>query len=337
VSTRLRTILLLIGLAVSVVLTYLALRDIDFGAFLDALAEGDPVWFAASFGVFVAAYAVRVARWWVLFDVGARPPVKALVRALLVGDFLTSLLPVLRLGELARVVVLHREAQTPRSVGLGTVVTERVQDSVALLLLLFVAVPFAPAVSWLRGATLLLAVIAVAVLITVVALRRYGSRPLSFLLRPLARLPGFSPARTELAAAGIVRGLSGLRNPRVALAAFALSVLSWLGIGLSYALALRGVGLELGLDAGILVAVATTFSLLLPSLPASIGIFEAAALVAVEPYGVDDAQALSGAVVIHVMTFLPFLILGPLALRGHAVSVRREELRAAESGSVRSA
>jgi glycosyltransferase 2 family protein len=332
VRPPLRAVLVLAGLAASVVLTYLALRDIDFGAFLDALADGDPVWFAASFAVFVAAYAVRVARWRVLFEVGERPPVRALVRALLVGDFLTSLLPVLRLGELARVVVLHREARTPRSVGLGTVVTERVQDSVALLLLLFVAVPFAPPVSWLRGATLLLAVIAAGLLVTLVVLRLYGSRPLSFVLRPLASLPGFSRARTELAAAGILRGLSGLRNARVAFASFPLTVLSWLGFSLSFTLVLRGVGIELGLDAGILVAVATTFSLLLPSLPASIGLFEAAALVALEPYGVDEAQALSGAVVIHVLTFVPFLVAGPLALRRHAVIVRREDLRAADSG-----
>lgn len=333
---RLRAVLLLAGLAASVVLTYLALRDIDFGAFLDALADGDPLWFAASLLVFAAAYVVRVARWWVLFEAGERPPFRALVRALLVGDFLTSLMPVLRLGELARVVVLHREAYTPRSVGLGTVVTERVQDSAALLALLFAAVPFAPAVSWLRGATLLLAVLAAGLLVTLLVLWRFGSRPFSFALRPLARLPGFTPARTELAAAGILRGLLGLRNARVALAAFALSTLFWLGAALSFTLALRGVGLELGLDAGILVAVATTFSHLLPSLAASVGIFEAAALVALEPYGVDQAQALSGAVVIHVLTFVPFLIVGPLALRGHAASVRREELRAAESGSVRS-
>ena len=334
---RLRAVLLLVGLAVSIALTYLALKDIDFRAFLDALRDGDPVWFLASFVVFAAAYGVRIVRWWVLFEPGERPPVRALVRALLVGDFLTSLLPVLRLGELARVIVLHREAQTPRSVGLGTVVTERVQDSVALLLLLFVAVPFAPPVSWLRGATLLLGVLAAGLVFTLVTLRLYGSRLLGFLLRPLAGLPGFSRARTELAAAGILRGLSGLRNVRMALASFSLTVLYWLGFALSFTLALRCVGLELGLDAGILVAVATTFSLLLPSLPASVGLFEAAALVALEPYGVDDARALSGAVVIHVLTFVPFLILGPLALRGHAAIVRREELRAAESGTVRSA
>jgi glycosyltransferase 2 family protein len=257
-----------------------------------------------------------------LFEKEARPPVRALVRALVVGEFLTSLLPVFRPGDIARVLILHRDAGTPRSVTLGTVVTERVQDAIALLLLLFVAVPFAPPVTWLRGATVLLAVLAAGLLVTLVILWRFGSRPLRFALRPLAALPGFSAARTDIAAAGILRGLSGLRSAHVALSAFALGVLAWLGVALSFTLALRGVGLDLGLDAGILVAVATTFSLLLPALPASVGIFEAAALVALEPYGVDDARALSGAVVIHVLSFVPFLVLGPLALRGRLGAVR---------------
>ncbi len=332
VLSRLRPVLLLAGFALSIVLTYFALRDIDFDAFLDALADGDPVWFVGSFAVFAAAYVVRVMRWWLLFDPGTRPPIGALVRAILIGDFLTSLLPVLRLGEIARVVVLHREVRTPRSVALGTIVTERLQDLVALLLLLFAAVPFAPPVSWLRGATLLLAVLVAGLVVTLWALARFGTRPLSFLLRPLARLPGFSRARTEFVAKGIVRGLAGLRTTRLALASFSLALLVWLAVALSYTLALRGVGLELGLEAGILVAVATTFSLLLPALPASVGIFEAATIVALEPYGVSEAQALAAAVVIHVLTFVPVMLLGALALRGHVMIIRRAQASGAPDG-----
>jgi glycosyltransferase 2 family protein len=325
---------LLAGLAVSIVLTYLAFRDVDFDAFVDALREGDPVWYVASLVVLAAAYAVRVLRWWVLFAPNARPRLGPLLRALFVGDFLTSLMPVLRVGELARVVILHRETQTSRAVAFGTVVTERLQDLLTLLVLLIVAVPFAPPVSWLRGAAVLLAVLVLGLVVMLVVLGRFGSRPLQFALRPLRRLPGFSEMRTELAAEGLVSGLAGLRNVRLALVSFALTVLYWLGFALSFAFALRGVGIEFALDAGILVTVATAFSLLLPSLPASVGIFEAATLVALRPYGVADAQALSGAVVIHVLSFVPFLLIGPLAIRGHAGAVRREQRRAAESGSL---
>jgi uncharacterized membrane protein YbhN (UPF0104 family) len=85
VPTRLRTGLLLLALAASIVVTCLALRGIDFGAFFDALAESGLVWFTAFFAILVVAHGVRVARWWVLFDARERPPVRVLVRALLVG------------------------------------------------------------------------------------------------------------------------------------------------------------------------------------------------------------------------------------------------------------
>lgn len=321
-ARRLRPILLLAGLGASAVLTYLALRDVDFDGFVDALGGGDPMWLGASFLVFVGAYALRIVRWRLLFEPSRRPPLRSLVRPVLAGEFFTSLLPALRLGELARVVLLHRATRIPRADALGTVVAERVHDVAALLVLLFLAVPFVPPVTWLRGAAVMLALVASVILLAVVSLNRFGSRPIGFLLRPLALVPGFSRARTELAAAGVLRGLGGLQTPRVALTAFGLSVLSWCGIALSFVLALRVVGIEVGLAAGILVAVATSFSLLLPSLPASVGIFEAAVLVALAPYDVNDARALSGAVVIHVMSFVPFLVAGPLALRGHAVRVR---------------
>ncbi|MDQ3778870.1 MAG: flippase-like domain-containing protein [Actinomycetota bacterium] len=314
-ARRLRAASLLAGLAASLGLTYLALRDVDFGRFRGAVADGDVRWYAASLAVFAAAYALRAARWRLLFAPGTRPPIRPLVWALIAGEFVTSLLPAVRPGEVARVVVLHRNARTPRSAALGTVVTERIHDAAALLVLFFAATPFAPEVTWLRAAAIALAALAVAAVATLVLVRRFGHRPVAFVLRPFARLPGFSRARTDLAAGGVVRGLSGLTDARSAAAAFSLSLASWFAIALSFTLALRGAQLDVGLAAGILVAVATTFSLLLPSLPAAVGLFEAAALVALEPFGVDESRALSGAVVIHVLSFGPFLVAGPLALR----------------------
>jgi uncharacterized protein (TIRG00374 family) len=303
----------------SLALTYFALRDIDFSTFLNALGAGHPAWLGASLAAFAAAYGVRVVRWSILFEPATRPRPTALVRALVAGEFFTSLLPVLRLGEVARVIVLHRAARTPRADAAGTVVAERTHDAAALLFLLFLAVPFAPAVTWLRAAAIFIALLAAGSLVGLLVLKKFGSRPIGLLLRPLAWMPGLSRAHTDRAAEGVLRGLRGLRSLRVASAAFVLSALFWCGVALSYLLALRVVEIHVGLDAGIIVAVATTFSLLLPSLPASVGIFEAAALVGLKPYGVGGAHALSGAVVIHVLTFVPFLVVGPFALRGHVL------------------
>ena len=320
-APRLRLVVLAGGLAVSLGLTYLALRDIDFSRFWRALTNGDAEWLAPALFVFALAYAVRVLRWSILFAPETRPRVRPLVRALLAGEFFTSLLPVARLGDVARIAVLYRAAGTSRAETAGTIIAERTYDAAALLLLLLVAIPFAPPVTWLRAAALALAAVGLGLVVALVVLNVFGSRPIGFVLRPLGRLSGFSRARTDLMAARILRGLRGLRRPRVASAAFALSAVSWLSVAFSYTLAMRVVDLHVGLEAGIAVALATTFSLLIPGLPASVGLFEAATIVALKPFGVGAARALSAGVVIHVFTFVPFLVLGPVAL--HGVVLRR--------------
>jgi uncharacterized membrane protein YbhN (UPF0104 family) len=46
----------------------------------------------------------------------------------------------------------------------------------------------------------------------------------------------------------------------------------------------------------------------IPSLPAGIGVYEAATLLALSAYGVDDSRALSFAVVLHGVNFFPYLL-----------------------------
>ena len=307
-------------------LTYLALRGIDFSRFWHALTHRHPEWLAPAFGVFALAYAIRLLRWSILFAAESRPRSRPLVRALLAGEFFTSLVPVARLGDVARIVVLYRAAGTSRAETAGTIVAERTYDAATLLVLLFVAVPFAPPVTWLRAAALALAAVGLAFAVALVVLKGFGSRPIGFVLRPLGHLSGFSRDRTDLAAARFLRGLHGLQRPRVAASAFALGAGCWLCVAATYTLAMRVVDVHLGLDAGIVVAVATTFSLLVPGLPASVGLFEAATVVALKPFGVGAARALSAGVVIHVLTFAPFLVLGPVALRGVVLPGGRDVL-----------
>lgn len=52
-----------------------------------------------------------------------------------------------------------------------------------------------------------------------------------------------------------------------------------------------------------------------PSAPAAVGVFEAATLIALTSYGANRSVALSYAIVLHLVNFVPYLVLGPLALR----------------------
>jgi uncharacterized protein (TIRG00374 family) len=319
---RSRVPLLLAGLLLSVFFTYLAFRDVDWGIFWDGLRTSDYGWLVPALVALALSTWVRAVRWRLLFRVDSRPPVAATTRALIVGQFFNGILPA-RAGEAARIVVLNQETGTSRAETLGTAVAERIADLLILLLLLFVTLPFFPEVSWLRAAAVLTLVLLAMLTMSSVVLRRFGHRPLRFLLRPLTRIPGVQHERTELVASKLVAGLHMLERPERAGPVAALTTVSWLLIALSYWFTLLAFEPDLGFDAAILVLVTTALSMVIPSLPASVGVFEAAVLIALRPYGVEDSRALSYAVVLHALTVFPYIAAGYVVLHGHTRRLRR--------------
>lgn len=315
-----RPLLAVIGLAVTVGCMYLALRGVEFDDAVQAFQDSDLVWLIPALPVFAAAIVLRGVRWWALYDAELRPPLRAVMYGLLVGYFFNNILPA-RAGEAARVIALNNRTRTPLGEIVGTVVVERVFDLLALLLLLLCAYPWLPEISWLRNAAILGGVVTAALAVVIVLIVRYDARAVHWLLSPLRRIrrPGFAE-RVEAAAINATRGLVALRNPVIALRGFVLTIASWFVLALSYWILMEAFHLSLPLDAAILVTVAINLSLVLPSSPAALGVFEAATIIALNAFGVPHAEALSYALVLHVLNLVPFLIigaalLGPSALR----------------------
>jgi uncharacterized membrane protein YbhN (UPF0104 family) len=293
-------VLLLVGAAVSIVLVYLAVRSLDVDTFEDTVRDSSPIWFVPALAALAVSVVVRVVRWRYLFEPAVRPPARAATNALLAGEFFNSIVP-LRGGDVARVVVLHRDTGTSRVETGATVLAERLLDTIVLLLLVFASLPFAPEVTWLRTALFVFAGAAGALLIAVVVLRFLDSRR-------------FAAGRAASVAVRALAGVRALRSLRAGSLALALTVVTWLAVAAACWFVLQAVHLELGYEAGILVAAATTFALVIPSAAASVGVFEAAVLVALRPYGVPESPALAYAVVLHVVTFAPFILAGLFVL-----------------------
>jgi uncharacterized protein (TIRG00374 family) len=316
----LRPLLAAAGLAVTVACMYLAVRGVALDDALDALADSDLLWLVPALPVFALAIALRALRWWSLFAAAERPPLRSITYALLIGYFFNNILPA-RAGEAARVIALHRRAATPRAEAVGTVVVERLFDVLALLIVLFASYPWLPEISWLRAAAVFGAVVVTVLLALVVVIVRYDERAVHWLLSPLRRVKRAGVAeRLEAAAVNATRGLVALRNPRIALRGMALTIASWTTLGMSYWVLTLGFHLDLPLVAGLLVTVAINLSLVLPSSPAALGVFEAATVIALRAFDVPQAEALSYALVLHLLNLVPFLLigaalLGPEALR----------------------
>jgi glycosyltransferase 2 family protein len=316
-NARSRLLINALTVAVTVVFSYIALSGIDLSEVWRALRSSNYLWLIPALVAFGLGNAARGLRWRSLFAPGRRPPPGPVLNATMIGYFYNSILPA-RAGEAARVLVLNQRTSTPAVEIVGTVVIERLYDVIAILVIFFAAEPWLPHVSWFGAAALAAIVLAALIVAAVIVLAVYGDRPLRLLLRPLGRFSLFSGERLERTIDELNHGLSGLRHGTVALEAFLWTILAWMLTALCAYLVSLAFHLHLPFACGVLVVVAVGLSMILPSPPGAIGVFEGAALIALKAYGVPHSEALPYALVLHAVNFVPYLIVGALLLHHNA-------------------
>jgi uncharacterized protein (TIRG00374 family) len=303
------------GLGISALFAYLAVRHVDFQNVWRGLRASNYWWLLPALAALAVAILLKAVRWRYMFTRETRPPTPPVAAALLIGYFFNSVLPA-RAGEAARVLTLNRRAGTSVAEASATVVLERAYDVLCLLVLLFFALPWLPSISWLHAAAALGIIVATGLGASIVVLAVWGIRPIHFALRPLRRLPFLDGDRIEHIGDRIGQGLAAVRQPRLVASALALTTIGWLALALSAWFVMRGFHLGLPFAAALLVVVATNVAQILPSSPAAVGVFEAATLVALRAYHVSDSRALSYALVLHALNFFPYIVAGPVLLRG---------------------
>jgi hypothetical protein len=321
---RVRRTVIWVGLLVSVAFAYLAVRDAHVDEVWSALKSSDYEWLVPAFAAMTGAFFVRALRWQMLFASARRPSFRRTASALYVGYLFNNILPA-RAGEAARVLALNRRAHTPIAEASGTVVVERTLDLLSLLLLLFVTLPWLPELSWIVAAGYFAGALLVAVATAVIALAVFRERPFAFAARQLGRLPLFSGGYLHDAPGNLLHGLLGLRRISTALLGFALTTVSWLVLGVGFWLVTIAFDLDVSFLAGLLVVIAVGLSMVLPSSPAALGVFEGATVLVLSAYGIPDSEAVSYALVLHALNALPFIVLAPLLLRPYRTAVSADE------------
>jgi glycosyltransferase 2 family protein len=306
-----------VALAATVAFSVVALSGVHLARVWGAISSSDGRWLIPAVLTLAIATVMRVERWRILFSPATRPPFGAVTEALLIGYLFNSILPA-RLGEIARVLALHRRAGTSRAESVSTVVVERAFDVLALLVLLVASQPWLPHIASVRIAALIAAALALCLIAALMALAVWGEQPLASMLRPVGRLPGMPNGFAATAAVNLVEGLGALRRWRQAVAALAWTLASWLVLAVSAWCVLQEFSLRLSPAAGLLVIIATGLSAVIPSALAGLGVFEAAAVAALRTYHVPYTEAFSVALVVHVVSVLPFILVGLVAAQANA-------------------
>jgi uncharacterized membrane protein YbhN (UPF0104 family) len=107
--TRAQALVVALGVSISLVFAYIAVRDAQPRQTLDELRSTEYAWLLPAFVLLVAAFLLRAIRWQSLFSPADRPPLRHVTPALFVGYLANVLLP-LRTGDAVAIVALTRRA-----------------------------------------------------------------------------------------------------------------------------------------------------------------------------------------------------------------------------------
>ena len=251
----------------------------------------------------------RALRWQVLIRPICRVPLRRLSAYMLVGYLANNVLPA-RLGELVRSHYLGDREGISRSATLGTVVVERIVDTVVLVGIGAAAILILHVRGVVMSAILVGVAIAgllcVALVVALAAHRLPGAgRAAAF----LNRWPRFVGVATRLR-----DGLRVAALPRTVAAAALLSVAAWTCTVVAVLAVGQSLGIELTLGEGALLAAGTNLATAIPSGPGYLGTFEYAGQSIALAFGLGASEGLALALLIHVLTLAVSSLGGAVAL-----------------------
>lgn len=294
------------------------LRNADMAGVWAETRRADPLLLTLALVATMATYALRALRWQYLLAPIGPTRFSTAFRATVIGFAASFLLPA-RAGEVIRPYILARRERLSATAAFATVILERLLDLATVLLLfaLFVFMGAAGVVaddpSQLARVSLGGGIAAAGALGALVVLFVLAGHPerVGRLMLGVERVLPRSLAR---AIAGLVQmfaqGLAVMRQPGRLAAALVLSFPLWLSIAVGIWLASRAFHITFPFTGSFLVMTVLVVGVAVPT-PGAIGGFHAAYQISVQTFfGASNDQAVSAALVLHAMSFLPVTLLG---------------------------
>lgn len=307
--TARRWVPVLVGVALSAVLAYLAVRTVRWSEVRQAFQRVEYRYLVlAAVGVAVM-HGLRAWRLVVILR-----PVKSVrlwpAFCYTSIGFLAILVIPFRIGELARPLLLAKHENIPFATGLAAVAVERCLDGLAFAGLVALLAPWLPLPGWaaplgtLMGAGYLM----VLALVAWAWLRRAAS--VAVVTRIGRRVsPTMGHAIGE-ALRRFLDGLAFLPDFRAVGTTVLLSAALWLvGICVTY-VSFFALGLTLPVIAAAALQILITVGVLLPTAPGALGTFQFFTVMGLGLFGVGEVLALTYAIVVHAMVLTANVLLG---------------------------
>jgi uncharacterized protein (TIRG00374 family) len=306
-----------LGLLISVVFIWLALRGLKLDKFWDTVQKANYIWLVPGIGIYFVAVWVRAWRWHYLLGPIKKIPVKSMFPITTIGYMGNNIYPA-RAGEVLRAVILKRREGVPVSASLATIIVERIFDGVVMLAFVFVNLP--ELANLTGGSGFVGNIQQVAVIGSGAFLGALFIFLLAAMFPQVTAKAGLwviervTPKRLHIKIIGIMNkfldGLASLRSPLNVLMVFFTSVIIWLLETGKYWFVMHAFDFSVSFFALMLMNGIVNLATTIPSAPGYIGTFDAPGIAVLSAYGIDQATAAGYTLVLHVALWLPITLLG---------------------------
>lgn len=299
-----------LGIIISVVFVYIALRGLDLQHAWQAIRTANYWWILPGIAVYFVAVWARTWRWHYMLR-----PIKAvaltrLFPVVVIGYMGNNVYPA-RAGELIRAYVLRKREGVSVSASLATVLVERVFDGVVMLLFVFLSLPFSPMPDWLRQVVIVGSLAffgALAFFLIIAASPRRAEATYTWLI------DRFLPERLRGTACGFLarfmEGLHSLRSGRDVAMIFTTSLVIWLAETVKYWFVMHSFDFQVPFYVLMLMNGVVNLATTIPSSPGYVGTFDTPGIKVLEGFGVTRVTATSYTLVLHAALWLPITMLG---------------------------
>jgi uncharacterized protein (TIRG00374 family) len=317
---------LFLGLAIGTMFFYLAVRRVNFDQALAALAQTNYWLVGLSAVVMMAAHLLRAMRWRYLLAPVKVLSTRSLFSALMIGYAANSFVPA-HLGEFLRAFVIGKKHGISASAAFGSIVVERIVDVVSLIGAMALVLMVHPFPDWVTTSGLLMLLAALALCVILFTCKRFESQTVALVRLWVKPLPERIASRLESLALNFLRGIVPLKSAAHYASAAVLSIAIWLCYATVYYICLAAFNLvnaySLAWYVGLVVLVFTTISVVIPSTPGYVGTFHYLCQLALVMFGVSVSEALSFAVIAHLVGIAPVAIVGLVCAHYEGVAIYR--------------
>jgi len=302
-----------IGILVSLLCLYLAARGVDFRGLLEALGQVQYVWLLLAFGLLVFAMLARAYRWRLLFYPLSELRIARLFNLLNIGYLVNSVSP-FRLGDVLRAYLCAELQRLSVVRVLSTVVVERIVDTLTIVFLLLLLIPFISLPAALVRPAFGVGLVAIGAVLVLLFIAWRREQSLALFDRFTTRFGFLSQGSFRHGVVSAVEGLTVLRSWQSTLGAGIGSLAAWLSTALQFYVVMQAMGLRLPFSAALLVLCLTSLGMVVPSSPGYLGVFEYLTVVSLAVFGVSREIALGYALVLHALGYLAPVVLGGIAI-----------------------